>query len=129
MGLAQRVVEAAGISTIALSMIPDLTRAVGAPRVAAIEFPFGRPLGQPGDTGTQLAVLRATLEALRDADRPGAIIDLPFEWPEPAEQTHWHPSEPSPIVRLLGQNPELLKQLVEGRIPPEASHRIPPKRP
>ncbi len=118
--------EAAGISTIALSMVPDLTHAAGAPRVAAIEFPFGRPLGQPGDVDGQRAVLAATLEALRDAGGPGAVIHLPYEWPEPVDQVHWHPAEPSPIVKLLGQDPGLFRRLVDGDIPPEASRRIPP---
>ena len=51
-------------------MIPDLTAAAGAPRVAAIEFPFGRPLGQPNDAATQRAVLHRTLDVLRDASKP-----------------------------------------------------------
>jgi hypothetical protein len=124
-GLAQREVEAAGIATIALSMIPDLTHAAGAPRVAAIEFPFGRPLGQPADVDGQGAVLAATLDALRDADGPGAVIHLPYEWPEAIDQVHWHPAEPSPIVKLLGKNPGLFQRLVHGDIPREASQRQP----
>lgn len=125
MGLAQRRVEAAGISTIALSMVPDLTAAWGAPRVAAIDFPFGRPLGQPHDAATQRAVLAATLEALREADRPGTVTHLPFAWPERASEVHWHPKEPSPIVQLLGRDPTLFKRLLDGQIPPEASIRQP----
>ena len=104
-------------------MIPDLTAAAGAPRVAGIEFPFGRPLGQPHDVVTQRAVLRSTLDALRDAERPGSVVHLPFEWPEPPDQVRWHPKEPSPIVRLLGREPSLLSRLVEGDIPIEASRR------
>lgn len=117
--------EEAGISTIALSMVPDLTAAMGAPRVAAIEFPFGRPLGQPGDSDTQRAVLRATLEALRDAAAPGSVVDLPLRWPEPLDQVHWHPKEPSPIGRLLASDPSLFKRLVAGEIPAAASRRAP----
>ncbi len=104
-------------------MIPDLTAAAGAPRVAGIEFPFGRPLGQPHDAVTQRAVLRATLEALRDAEGPGSVAHLPFEWPEPPDQVHWHPTDPSPIVQLLGREPSLLGRLIEGDIPPDASRR------
>ena len=104
-------------------MIPDLTAVWGAPRVAAIEFPFGRPLGQPHDVVTQRAVLRATLEALRDAEAPGAVVHLPFQWPEPPEQVHWHPKELSPIVQLLARDPSLFKRLLEGEIPTEASRR------
>lgn len=106
-------------------MIPDLTRAAGAARVAAIEFPFGRPLGQPHDGATQRAVLSSTLDVLVKAKAPGTVIDLPFEWPEPAEQVHWHPTEPSPIVKLLGSDPERFRQLVAGEIPAAASRRTP----
>ena len=49
MGLAQRVLEAAGIATVTLSMIPDLTRAVGVPRLVGVSHPMGRPFGRPGD--------------------------------------------------------------------------------
>lgn len=125
MGLAQRVVEAAGISTISLSMVPDLTRAMGAPRVAAIEFPFGRTLGQPGQAETQRAVLAATLEALNDAERPGTVTHLPFVWPEAAADVHWHPAEPSPILKLLAAEPTLARTLVTGEIPAQASRRDP----
>jgi hypothetical protein len=104
-------------------MIPDLTAAWGAPRVAAIEFPFGRPLGQPHDVVTQRAVLRATLEALRDAQSPGPVVHLPFEWPEPPDRVHWHPKEPSPIVQRLGRDLSSFERLVEGDLPTAASRR------
>lgn len=123
MGLAQRQAEAAGISTVALSMIPDLTVAWGAPRVAAIDFPFGRPLGQPHDAGTQRDVLVATLDVLRDTGRAGTVVHLPFRWPEAPEATHWHPKEPSPITRFLGREPGLFKRLLDGDLPPDASRR------
>ena len=121
--------EAAGIATVALSMIPDLTAAAGAPRVAAIEFPFGRPLGQPNDAPMQGAVLRATLDALRDATMPGTVVHLPFEWPEPPAEVHWHPKEPSPITQLMAGNPSLFQRLAAGDIPPEASRRDQERKP
>ena len=43
MGLVARVIEAAGIPTVTLNMIPAYQALVGMPRVAAIEHPFGRP--------------------------------------------------------------------------------------
>jgi hypothetical protein len=79
----QRRIEAAGLTTVTLSSIPDLTAAVGVPRVAAIEYPQGRPLGQPGDAEGQAAVLRAALSVTETAEDPGTVVDLPFEWPEP----------------------------------------------
>jgi hypothetical protein len=106
-------------------MVPDLTAAAGAPRVAAIEFPFGRPLGQPGDADTQRAVLRATLAALTTAPASRAITHLPFVWPETHDQVHWHPKESSPISRLLASALSMLKRLVSGEIPAAASRREP----
>ena len=47
MGLVQRVLEARGLPTVALSMIPELTRAVGVPRLAGISYPMGRPFVWP----------------------------------------------------------------------------------
>jgi len=37
-------------------------------------------LGRPGDTAGQLAVLRATLQAMEAMVEPGAVVYLPFEW-------------------------------------------------
>ena len=66
MGLVQREIEAAGFSTISLSMMPELTMSAGVPRIAAIEHPFGLTLGLPQDAPHQLAVLSATLRALEE---------------------------------------------------------------
>jgi D-proline reductase (dithiol) PrdB len=116
-GLVQRAIEEAGISTITLSTIASFTASVGAPRVAAIEHPLGRAFGQPGDHEGQRQVLRATLEALAGIDRPGTVVDLPFEWPEPPSRTRWHPKEPPPIARLFRRKPWLFPKLLSGRIP------------
>jgi len=70
-------------------MIPDLTRAVGVPRLAGIGYPMGRPLGRPGDADGQRAVLRSVLELLATAQGPDAYVELPFVWPEsPAQASH-----------------------------------------
>ena len=73
-GLVQREIEAAGFSTVSLSMIPELTASAGAPRIAAIEHPFGMTLGRPGDVAGQLAVLRATLQAMAEMTEPGSVV-------------------------------------------------------
>jgi hypothetical protein len=118
-GLVQRVLEARGIPTVALSMIPDLTRAVGVPRLAGISYPFGRPLGQPHDADGQRAVLRATLEVLASASGPDTYVELPFQWPEsPAKARNASRDlAPPPIVELLKMKPWLLADLYTGRIP------------
>jgi len=95
------VLEAAGISTVILNMMPAYQPSVGAPRVAAVSHPFGRPYGGVGDEDTQRAVLRAALEVLTTAQTPGQVVQLPFRWPEEPKATKWGPKEPSPIVALM----------------------------
>jgi hypothetical protein len=95
------VIEAAGIATVVLNMIPAYQRSVGAPRVAAISHPFGRPFGDVGDAETQRAVLRAALRVLETARTPGVIVHLPFEWPEDPKTVKWGPDQPSPIVAMM----------------------------
>ena len=76
-------------------------RAIGIPRVAAIEHPFGRPFGDVGDAKTQGDVLRAALRVFETAGQPGTVVHLPFVWHEDPQQTKWHPAEPSPIIAFL----------------------------
>jgi hypothetical protein len=119
----QRVLESKGIPTVALSMIPDLTRAVGVPRLAGISYPMGRPLGQPHDADGQRAVLRAVLELFAIAERPDTYVELPFIWPEsPAQARNASKNVPAPpIVELLKKKPWLLANLYSGRIPRETA--------
>jgi hypothetical protein len=122
-GLVQRVLEEKGIPTVSLSMIPDLTRAVGVPRLAGISYPMGRPLGRPHDVDGQRAVLRAMLELLSTARGPDTYTELPFVWPESPAQarnaSRNHP--PPPIVDLLTRKPWLLVNLYTGSIPKAVS--------
>ena len=123
MGLVQRVLEASGIPTVTLSLIPDLTRAVGVPRIAGISYPFGRPLGRPHDADGQRAVLRAMLEVLPSASGPDTYVELPFTWPESPAQARNASKDlpPPPIAELLKKKPWLLAALYSGRIPQSES--------
>ena len=119
MGLVQRVIEASGIATVTLSWIPDLTRAVGVPRLAGISYPLSRPLGRPHDVEGQRAVLRATLELLATATGPDTYVELPFEWPDSPLRARLDSKDvpPPPIVDLLRKKPWLVANLYSGRIP------------
>lgn len=104
---------------MALSMIPELTRSTGVPRLAGIGYPMGRPMGRPHDADGQRAVLRGLLDLLASARGPDAYVELPFEWPEtPAEarRASKHVAPP-PIAELLASKPWLLANLYSGRIP------------
>lgn len=101
MGLVARFLEEQGFSTVMLTMVPEFNREIGIPRVAAIEYPFGRPLGRVNDREGQRAVLMEVLDVFEKADRPGQVRHLPFTWPEEPKQTDWQPPEPSPIIKMM----------------------------
>jgi D-proline reductase (dithiol) PrdB len=91
-------------------------RSTGAPRIAAIEYPFGMTLGQPGDTAGQLAVLRATLQAMKTMTEPGAVVHLPFEWTS-TEKLALGPKVAPPIAQYLLRHPWALSWFL-NRTPP-----------
>ena len=115
----QREIEAAGISTITLSNIPELTAAVGVPRIAGIEHPFGRTVGMPGDTQGQLAVLRGALRALVEIEQPGGRADLPFEWPESPKEASAPLEELPPIYHYLRKHITKVRNFMNRDIPEE----------
>ena len=119
MGLAQRILEASGFPTVTLSMIPDLTRAVGVPRLVGVGHPMGQPFGRPHDAERQRAVLRAMLDLVASAPGPGSYVELPYEWPQTPAQARNASRDvpPSPIEQLLLKKPWLLPNLYSGRIP------------
>ncbi len=117
MGLVQREIEAAGMTTIILSNVPDLTASVCVPRIAAIEYPFGRTMGNCGDAAGQKAVLAALFEALVEMKTPGSIVHLPFEWPEPPKRTRAHPPQPPPIAQYLRSHPWDLPKFIARDVP------------
>ena len=101
-----RWIEAAGIPTVVVTMMPDVADALLTPRVVGVEFPFGHPFGMPHDRRMQRRVLETALTVVSGAARPGARVDLDVEWPVPLREAYraWQPAEPSPIVALLLQS-------------------------
>ena len=98
-------------------MICEFTASVGAPRVAGIEYPFGRPLGLPGDRAGQRAVLRAALDVVSHARAPGTVTQLPFRWPQSPHDARADPPVPPPIVALVKRKPWLAVKLLARDIP------------
>lgn len=92
--------EEKGISTVVLTPTWEFHNDVGIPRSAAIEYPFGRPLGQVNDRDGQRQVLCGALALLEEARVPGVVRHLPFTWPEDPRKTDWHPPEISPIIKM-----------------------------
>ena len=50
------------------------------PRWAHVRFPRGSMVGEPGNHGKQLAVLRDTFAALASITTPGGHVELPYRW-------------------------------------------------
>ena len=98
-----RFVEAAGIPTVTVTMMPALAAAVLAPRIVGVEFPFGHPFGMPGDRVMQRTILEAALTVLSGATEFGTRVDVDIEWPVPraAAYKSWQPKEASPIVAMM----------------------------
>ena len=97
----------------------EVTAAVGAPRVAAVEHPLSQTVGKPDDRSGQAAVLQATLEALQTIDKPGGIEHLPFTWHESRADAikNSHPDEAPPIVGYLKKKPWLMAKFLQGKLP------------
>lgn len=98
MGLVARFLEGEGIATVVLTPMPEFNREIGFPRTVALEFPYGRPIGQVNDAAGQRRVLLMTLDALKNLEKPGQVDHLPQKWHEDPKEAKWHPSMISPIV-------------------------------
>jgi D-proline reductase (dithiol) PrdB len=98
-----RWIEAAGIPTVVVTMMPSVAEERRAPRIVGVEFPFGHAFGMPHDRGMQRRTLELALRVLGGASKFGTRIDLDVEWPAPVREAYraWQPKEPSPIVRQL----------------------------
>jgi D-proline reductase (dithiol) PrdB len=98
-----RWIEAAGIPTVVVTMMPSVAEERRAPRIVGVEFPFGHAFGMPHDETTHRAVLELALRVLAGASAPGMRVDYDVEWPVPLREAYraWQPKEPSPIVKKM----------------------------
>jgi len=98
-----RWIEAAGIPTVVVTMMPAVAEERRAPRVVGVEFPFGHAFGMPGDKAMQRRVLEVALRVLAGAGGFATRVDVDTEWPVPLRDAYkaWQPKEASPIVRKL----------------------------
>jgi hypothetical protein len=98
-----RWIEAAGIPTVVVTMMPALAEERLSPRIVGVEFPYGHAFGMPGDKLMQRRVLELALRVLAGGSAFGTRVDLDVEWPVPLREAYraWQPKEPSPIVREM----------------------------
>jgi hypothetical protein len=98
-----RLIEAAGIPTVLVTMMPDVGEWLLAPRIVGVEFPFGHSFGPAGDDAVHRRVLSTALTVLAGAGGFGTRVDIDLAWPTPRGEAYksWQPAEASPIVQLL----------------------------
>jgi hypothetical protein len=78
-GLVQSAIEAAGMSTVSVSMRPEISLAMKMPRAAYVRFPLGNPFGEPGRADQQARILEDLFQLLETADEP-QVVELPYRW-------------------------------------------------
>lgn len=76
-GLIQSIIEAAGIPTVSISLLREVTLKVKPPRVLFVDRPLGFPLGYPGRKQVQREILSQALALLHEPSLPawrGAVF-------------------------------------------------------
>jgi hypothetical protein len=108
--------EAAGLSTVMVTMMPFWAEKLGTPRALGVEVPFGHAFGMPGDRELQMSIVRAALSLLEEAREPGAASEVEIEWPQPSDEARkdWQPLEPSPIIRMMREQAQARVQQERG---------------
>ena len=54
--------------------------AVKPPRAVITHFPFGRPMGEPGNADQQRMIALDALAFLEEAKEPAQYVELPYRW-------------------------------------------------
>ena len=93
-GLLQGAIEDAGISTIGISVRPEVTVNMRVPRAVYVRFPTGNPVGEPHKPNQQRTILRGVLAALEAIREPGTVLELPYRWKRMGDE--------DPAARLAG---------------------------
>jgi hypothetical protein len=79
-GLVQRAIEAAGIPTVGISILKEVTEKVRPPRTIHLRYPFGHPLGEAFHLAQQRTILLDALRALETIRVPGTILEPGYRW-------------------------------------------------
>lgn len=108
-----RQIEAAGFATVLITQMPFWAEKTGTPRTLAVEHPFGQTMGQPFDTATHSAVLRAALHLFNTTD-VGTIDSIETSWEVPTKEAiaAWQPKETAPIVSVMGK---MVRERLKGK--------------
>jgi hypothetical protein len=67
------------MSTVTVSMRPDISLAMKVPRAVFVRFPLGNPMGEPGRADQQRRILEDLFELVESAGEP-QVVELPYRW-------------------------------------------------
>ena len=63
-GLVQSVIEKAGIATVSVTLLTEITERVAPPRALAVDWPLGYPLAEPNNPDLQKRIMLAAFALL-----------------------------------------------------------------
>ena len=69
-GLIQGVLEEAGIASVSITQLEEVTRKVKPPRALFVPYRLGYPLGKPHDPALQRKIILEALKLLERSDLP-----------------------------------------------------------
>jgi len=69
-GLIQRAIEYAGMTTVSISVLKEITYKIRPPRALFVPYPLGYPLGEPDNSELQTRIMRAAFSLLARNDFP-----------------------------------------------------------
>ena len=69
-GLIQREIEYAGITTVSISLLREITEKIRPPRALFVPFPLGYPLGEPNNNILQTHIIQVAFALLTRNDSP-----------------------------------------------------------
>ena len=75
-GLIQSVIEKAGIPTVSVTALREITEKVRPPRALFVDFPLGYPLGAPNDEALQTRIVLSALALLQESVPPPILRDF-----------------------------------------------------
>lgn len=74
MSLVASVLEARGIATVMLSVMPEISSRLTAPRTLVVPFGLGTPVGPPRDAATHRRVIAAALALTAETSVPVSCV-------------------------------------------------------
>ncbi len=62
--IGSKLIEKAGIATVSITLLTEVTERVAPPRALAVDRPLGYPLGEPNNPELQKRIIAAAFELL-----------------------------------------------------------------